>query len=140
MHSPLIVGVITLQEMRHAFDQEAQLSDKTQRLLLTLAVPANGSDIQDSVISMMSKYVHNFRITIIDLLNNCSLLIYAFTFGRGSGTVEHSAVKVWILQHRGLILHSGCICSLGYFLFQPMIHNWSIKAVVCAVLSVGKCI
>ena len=41
--------------------------------------------------------------------------------------VEHSAVKVWILLHGGSILHGGCICSLGYFLFQPVVHNWSIK-------------
>ena len=31
--------------------------------------------------------------------------------------VKHSAVKVWILRHGGLILHGGCICSLGYFPF-----------------------
>ena len=41
--------------------------------------------------------------------------------------VEHLAVKVWILLHDGSILRSGCIFSLGYFLFQPVVHNWSIK-------------
>ena len=25
------------------------------------------------------------------------------------------------------ILHSSCICSLNYFLFQPVVHKWSIK-------------
>ena len=42
--------------------------------------------------------------------------------------VEHSAVKVWIIIHGGSILHGRCICSLGYFPFQPVIHNYSIKA------------
>ena len=37
--------------------------------------------------------------------------------------VGHSAVKVWILLHGGLILHGGHICSLGYFPFQPVVHN-----------------
>ena len=41
--------------------------------------------------------------------------------------VEHSSVKVSILLPGRLILHGGCICSLGYFPFQPMVHNWSIK-------------
>ena len=41
--------------------------------------------------------------------------------------VKHSALKIWILLHGGSILHGGCICSLGYFPFQPVIHNWSIK-------------
>ena len=31
--------------------------------------------------------------------------------------VEESSVKMWIL------LHGGCIWSLGYFLFQPVVHN-----------------
>ena len=49
---------------------------------------------------------------------------------RGSGlaqAVENSAVKVWNLLHGGSVLHSGCICCLGYFLFQPVVHHWSIK-------------
>ena len=41
--------------------------------------------------------------------------------------VQHSAVKVWILLHGGLILHGGCICSLGYFPFQSVVHNWAFK-------------
>ena len=41
--------------------------------------------------------------------------------------VEHSAVKFWIMLHAGSILHGGCICSLSYFSFQPVVHNWSIK-------------
>ena len=41
--------------------------------------------------------------------------------------VEHSAVKVWILLHGELILHAGCICSLVYFPFQPVVQNWSNK-------------
>ena len=35
--------------------------------------------------------------------------------------IEHSAVKVWIL------LHGGCIFSLGYFPFQSVVPNWFIK-------------
>ena len=27
----------------------------------------------------------------------------------------------------GSILPGGCICSLGYLPFQPMVHNWTIK-------------
>ena len=38
--------------------------------------------------------------------------------------VEHPPVKVLIIR---LILHSGYICSLGYFAFQPVVHNWSMK-------------
>ena len=38
--------------------------------------------------------------------------------------VEHPPVKVSIIRS---ILHSGCICSLGYFPFKPVVHNWSIK-------------
>ena len=33
-------------------------------------------------------------------------------------------VKVGIIWSS---LHGGCICSLGYFLLQPVVHNWSIK-------------
>ena len=46
---------------------------------------------------------------------------------RSYQVVEHSSVKVWILLHGGSILHAGCICSLGYFPFQSVVHNWSIK-------------
>ena len=35
--------------------------------------------------------------------------------------VEHPPVNVWIVR---LILHGRCICSLGYFPFQPVAHNW----------------
>ena len=38
--------------------------------------------------------------------------------------VEHPLVKVWIIWS---ILHSGCICSLGCFPLQPVVHNWAIK-------------
>ena len=41
--------------------------------------------------------------------------------------VVHSAVKVWILLHGGSIMPGGCVCNLGYFLLQPVIHKWSIK-------------
>ena len=27
----------------------------------------------------------------------------------------------------GIMVHGGCICSFGYFMFQPVVHNWSIK-------------
>ena len=34
----------------------------------------------------------------------------------------------WATTHIGSChLHGGSICSLGYFPFQPVIHNWSIK-------------
>ena len=39
--------------------------------------------------------------------------------------VEHSPVKVGIIR---LSLLGRCICSLGYFLFQPVVQNWSIKS------------
>ena len=41
--------------------------------------------------------------------------------------VERPVVKDWILLHGGSSLHGGFICSLGYFPFQPVVHNWSIK-------------
>ena len=37
---------------------------------------------------------------------------------------EHPPVQIWIIQ---LNLRSGCICSLCYFRFQPLVHKWSIK-------------
>ena len=42
--------------------------------------------------------------------------------------VEHPPVKVKIIQSS---LNGGCICSLGYFPFQPVIHDWSFIHVVC---------
>ena len=41
--------------------------------------------------------------------------------------VEHSAVRVWILKHGGSILHGRSICSLDYFAFQSVVHNWFTK-------------
>ena len=38
--------------------------------------------------------------------------------------VEHSHIKVGIIWSS---LHGECICSLGYFPFQTVVHNWSIK-------------
>ena len=38
--------------------------------------------------------------------------------------VQHPSVNAWVIWS---ILHNGCICSLGYFLFQPVVHNWSLK-------------
>ena len=38
--------------------------------------------------------------------------------------VEHSPAKVVIIR---LSLHGMCICSLGYFPFQPVVHKRSIK-------------
>ena len=38
--------------------------------------------------------------------------------------VEHLPVKVVIIQSS---LHVRCICSLGYFLSQPVVYDWSIK-------------
>ena len=52
---------------------------------------------------------------------------YVFKLWRGRGVAqaaEHSPVKVGIIW---LSLYAGCICSLSYFLFQPVVHNWSIK-------------
>ena len=55
-------------------------------------------------------------------------MTHGSTLGRDvAQAVEHSAVKVQILLHGRLILHGGSIFSLGYFPFQPVIHNWSIK-------------
>ena len=53
---------------------------------------------------------------------------------------RHAPVKVGIIRSR---LHGGCICSLVYFLFQPMVHNWFIKGPVCGksedpLLLIGK--
>ena len=45
--------------------------------------------------------------------------------------VGQPPVKVSIVRS---ILHGGCICSLGCFLFPPVVHNWSIKG--CGVLYV----
>ena len=42
--------------------------------------------------------------------------------------VEHPPVKILIIQW---ILHIESICSLAYFPFQPVIHNWSIEGPVC---------
>ena len=52
-----------------------------------------------------------------------------------SGPAEHSALKVWILVHGRSILHGGYICSLGYFPFEPVVHNWSTKGcgVYCSI-------
>ena len=41
--------------------------------------------------------------------------------------VERLPVKVWILLYGGSILHGRCVCSLGYFQFQHVVDNWSIK-------------
>ena len=49
--------------------------------------------------------------------------------------VEHSTVKFWILLHGRSILHGRCICSFSYFLFQTLVHNWSIKGYVWYALS-----
>ena len=45
--------------------------------------------------------------------------------------VAHSAVNVWILLHGEKIQHGECICSLGYFPGEAVLHNWSIK--VCSM-------
>ena len=44
-------------------------------------------------------------------------------------TITHGVdlLFAWILLHGRLILHGGCICSLGYFPFQPMVHDWFIE-------------
>ena len=47
--------------------------------------------------------------------------------------VEHSAVKVWIPLHGRSILHARSICSLGYFQFQPVVHQrlWHVLSCLC---------
>ena len=35
--------------------------------------------------------------------------------------VVHPPVKILIIRST---LHSGCICSLGYFPFRPVVHQW----------------
>ena len=58
----------------------------------------------------------------------CSCLYINVYKGRDlAQVVEHSAVKVWILLHGGSIPHGRSICSLGYFPFQSVVNNWSIK-------------
>ena len=52
--------------------------------------------------------------------------------------VEHSVVMVWILLYGGSILHGGCICSLGYFPLQPVVHNWFIKSCVLCCFVCAK--
>ena len=53
--------------------------------------------------------------------------------------VEQSAVKVWILMCGDSILHGRCLfCDLGYFPFQPVIHDWSIKGCTMYCLVCGK--
>ena len=51
-----------------------------------------------------------------------------YMWGRNvAQAVQHSAVKVFILLYGRSILHGRSICSLGYFPFLPVVHNWSIK-------------
>ena len=57
--------------------------------------------------------------------------------GHSSGS-RALACKGW--DHLIVPAWCGCICRWGYFLFQLRIWFWSIKSVVCVVLSVGKCI
>ena len=52
-----------------------------------------------------------------------------------SSEVEHSLMVRWVV---GLILHG--VDPLSYFSFQPVLHVWCNKAVVCVILSVGWCI
>ena len=56
----------------------------------------------------------------------------------GLFTVEHSAVKIWILLQGRSILHGESICSWGYFPFQPGVHNWSIKGLGMCCPVCGK--
>ena len=53
--------------------------------------------------------------------------------GRHSSGGRALTCKVWIIRSS---LHGGCICSLGYFPFQPVVQNWTIKCI--AVLSVYR--
>ena len=55
-----------------------------------------------------------------------------------------------VMNHRGKSVRSWCerssdrsfmgIDPYSYFLFQPVLHDWCPKAVVCAIMSVGWCI
>ena len=48
---------------------------------------------------------------------------------------ERSLMVRWVV---GSILHG--VDPLSYFSFQPVLHDWCNKAVVCVILSVGWCI
>ena len=64
------------------------------------------------------------------------LFIHCFVLGAGrSSEVERSLMVRWVV---GSILHG--VDPLSYFSFQPVLHDWLTKAVVCAILSVGWCI
>ena len=64
-----------------------------------------------------------------------SMYSYNKGAGRSSSGIEHSPVKVLIVWS---IVHGRCIASLGYFLVQLVVHNWSIKSCgMCCPIS-GK--
>ena len=79
-------------------------------------------NIHVSVYRCMRVYVcmHSFCMC------KCAFLSVWGMMGRSSSS-EHSTVKVWILLHGCWILLRRCICNLGYFPFQPVAYNWSIK-------------
>ena len=80
-------------------------------------------------------------LSVLFTLFYCDLLCFS---------VSHYVAFVWyfvvwycIVVHigvSGLILHGGSICSLGYFPFQPVVSNWSIKGCGICCPSSGKCI
>ena len=68
------------------------------------------------------------------LLENSACVFISRGAGRSS-EVERSLMVRWVV---GSILHG--VDPLSYFSFQPVLHDWLTKAVVCAILSVGWCI
>ena len=74
-------------------------------------------------------------------LNCTDLIQYAYSRVPGGGgdvaqAVEHSPIKVRILLHGGSILH----LQIGLFSVPTSGTTGPSKAVVCAVMSVRKCI
>ena len=69
------------------------------------------------------------RVHCVHSFNTICVLLLLFVKRRDAAqAVDHSAVNGWILLPDRSILHGRCICTLGYFSFQPVLHNWPIKS------------
>ena len=64
-----------------------------------------------------------------------SVVLHVVSGAGRSSKVERSLMVRWVV---GSILHG--VDPLSYFSFQPVLHDWCNKAVVCVILSVGWCI
>ena len=72
------------------------------------------------------KYTYNGALLAYNIYA-CVLMEHDVAQADVAQAAEHSGLKVWIFLHGGSILQGGCICSLGYFPFEPVAHNWSVK-------------